>query len=71
MALDQLSLTRIKKKILEHRQKHATFPTLKELEQYGFEKKKIEQAVKEEVLEQLYVNLTSGATVKVYKVKSK
>lgn len=70
MGMDIFSQSRLKKIILEHRQRHAQFPTLKELEGYGFDKEAVAQALKENIIEQLYVNMTTGAVVKVYKIKS-
>lgn len=67
--LDSFTKNRIKKSISEHRKKHAQLPTLKDLERYGFSKKEIEIGIKEKWLEQLYVNLTTGAVVKVFRVK--
>ncbi len=67
--MDLFTKTRIKKTVLEHRKAHAQFPTLKDLERYGFSKKEIDKAVKEKWLDQLYVNLTTGAVVKVFRVK--
>lgn len=67
--MDTFTKSRIKKIISEHRTKYAQLPTLKELEKYGFSKKDIELGIKEQWLEQLYVNLTTGAVVKVFKVK--
>ena len=55
--------------ILEHRQRHAQLPTLKDLEKSGFSKKEVDVALKEKWIEQLYVNLTTGAVVKVFRVK--
>lgn len=67
--MDTFTKTRIKKTISEHRKKHAQLPTLKDLEKYGFSKKEIETGIKEKWLEQLYINMTTGAVVKVFKVK--
>jgi hypothetical protein len=67
--LDTFTKNRIKKVIGEHRKSYGQLPTLKDLERQGFAKKEIEVGIKEKWLEQLYVNLTSGAVVKVIKVK--
>lgn len=67
--MDTFTKTRIKKTITEHRKKHAQHPSLKDLEKYGFSKKEIEVGVKENWLEQLYVNMTTGSVVKVFKIK--
>lgn len=69
LSLDTFTKTRIKKIISEHRKRHAQLPTLKDLEKYGLSKKEIELGMKEKWLDQLYVNLTTGAVVKVFKVK--
>lgn len=67
--MDAVTKTRLKKSIITHREKSATFPSLKELEQYGFTKKQVELGVKNKIIEQLYATLTSGAVIKVFKVK--
>lgn len=66
--LDVFTQRRIKKVILDHRKKYAEWPTLKDLEKSGFSKTEIELGVKEKWIVQLYVNMTSGAVVKVFKV---
>ncbi|MSP18742.1 MAG: hypothetical protein EXR74_04140 [Bdellovibrionales bacterium] len=64
-----MTKTRLKKSIISHRERCATFPSLKELEEYGFTKKQVEFGVKDKIIEQLYATLTSGAIIKVFKVK--
>ncbi|MBM4304324.1 MAG: hypothetical protein FJ112_08355 [Deltaproteobacteria bacterium] len=67
--MDTFTKNRIKKVINDHRKSYGQLPTLKDLKNQGFSKKEIEVGIKEMWLEQLYVNLTSGAVVKVIKVK--
>ena len=67
--MDLFTKSRLKKIIIEHRQKKAQLPTLKDLEKYGFSKAEVDLGVKEKWLEQLYVNLNTGAVVKVFKLK--
>jgi hypothetical protein len=67
--MDPFTQSRLKKCVLQHRQTHAQLPTLKDLENYGFSKKDVELAVKENCLVSLYVTLTNGAIVKVFKVR--
>jgi len=67
--VDTFTKNRIKKVISDHRKSYGQLPTLKDLKNQGFAKKEIEVGIKEMWLEQLYVNLTSGAVVKVIKVK--
>lgn len=69
MKLDPFTLRRLSKFAQTFREKKATLPTLKDFEESGFDKGVVAQAVKEEFLVELYVNLTSGAVVKGYKKK--
>ncbi len=69
MKLDPFTLRRLARFAQTFRDKNAQLPTLADFEAEGFEKSVVAQAVKEEFLLELYVNLTSGAVVKGYKKK--
>jgi len=55
--------------VTDFREKSGTPPTLKDFESSGFAKDLIEEAVRKNVLEMFYVNLTSGTVVKTYRLK--
>jgi len=67
--MDSFTERRITKFVTDFREKSGTPPTLKDFESGGFSKDVIEQAVKAELLEMFYVNLTSGSVVKTYRLK--
>ena len=69
MKLAPFTLRRLTRFAETFRDKKAQLPTLKDFEEGGFDKSVVAQAVKEECLVELYVNLTSGAVVKGYKKK--
>ncbi len=66
--MDSFTKSRLQKAVRAHRKTCAEWPTLKDLEKLGFSKKETDIGVKEKWLIQLYVNMTSGAVVKVFKV---
>ena len=66
--MDSFTKSRLQKAVRAHRKRCAEWPTLKDLEKLGFSKKETDIGVKEKWLVQLYVNMTSGAVVKVFKV---
>jgi hypothetical protein len=70
LSLDSFTQRRLIKFVNEFRAKSGTPPTLHDFETGGFAKDLIELAVKENLLEMFYVNLTSGTIVKTYRLKS-
>ena len=67
--LDPFTARRITRFIEEHRRAQGQLPTLKDFENQGIPRATVDQAVRENLLEQLYINLTNGPMVKGYKVK--
>jgi hypothetical protein len=66
--IDPFTERRLIRFVEEHRRKSGVLPTLQDFEAAGFPRTQIDQAVRQKVLEQLYVTLTSGTIVKGYKV---
>ncbi len=66
--IDPFTERRLVRFVEEHRRKSGVLPTLQDFEASGFPRTQIDQAVRQKVLEQLYVTLTSGTIVKGYKV---
>ncbi len=67
--LDPFTQKRLLRFIEDFRARSGQLPTLQDLAVAGFEKSLVNQAVRDEVLVELYVNLTSGTMVKGYKAK--
>lgn len=68
--LDPFTTRRIIKFIEDHRARSGQLPTLKNFEENGFARELVENAVKEDLIEQFYVTLTNGTVVKGYKIKT-
>ena len=66
---DPFTLKRLARFTDDFRRQHARLATLKDLESAGFEKAVVERAVRDELVEELYVTLTTGAVQKGYKSK--
>ncbi len=69
MKLDAFTSRRLTRFIGAHREGSGQLPTLKDLAAAGFEKSVVEAALKDGVIEEFYVTLTSGTIVKGYKVR--
>jgi hypothetical protein len=67
--MDSFTEKRLIKFVNDFRAKSGTAPTLKDFEQGGLAKDLIEEAVRKNLLEMFYINLTSGSVVKTYKLK--
>jgi hypothetical protein len=67
--MDPVTRKRILKFVEDFRAKSGTPPTLKNFETGGFSKDQVEEAVKSNLLEMFYINLTNGSVVKTYKIK--
>lgn len=67
--LDSFTLHRLAKFSRTFRENSAQLPTLADFEKEGFAPEMVEQAVRNKILEALYVTLTTGAVVKVYKAR--
>ncbi len=73
--LDPFTVRRLTRFVEDHRRSTGQLPTLQDFEKNGIARELVDQAVRQEVLEQLYINLTrgnlvsKGPMVKGYKVK--
>ena len=69
--LDPFTARRLTRFVEEHRRSTGQLPTLQDFERNGLARETVDQAVREEILEQLYINLTQGPMVKGYTVKTR
>ncbi len=69
--VDPFTLKRMCRFITEHRQKKGVFPTLKDLNDQGFSKSKVDQAQRDGIILEIPVTMTNGSVVKGYKVVSR
>lgn len=67
--MDLFTRRRVRKFVETFRQGEAQLPTLKDFEAAGFPKEQVARMVRDEILVELYVTLTTGAVVKGYKNK--
>lgn len=67
--IDTFTQRRLTKFVGDFRAKSGTPPTLKDFEANGFGKEVVNEAVRQDLLEMFYVNLTSGTVVKTYRLK--
>jgi hypothetical protein len=67
--IDPFTERRLLKFIETHREREGQLPTLRDFEQNGFLKDVIDAAIKQKLIEMLYVTLTNGSVVKGYKIK--
>ena len=67
--LDPFTEKRLTRFIEEYRKKSGQLPTLKDFEAVGLGKETVELAVKQEMIEQFYVTLTTGTILKCFKIK--
>jgi hypothetical protein len=66
--MDPFTKRRLTRYIEEFRSNQGQLPTLKDLEAIGFDGDRVKEALKEKVIEEFYVTLTSGTIVKGYKL---
>jgi hypothetical protein len=64
--LDPFTRKRLEKFIGDFRAKSGELPTLKDLADAGFEKERVDAAIKDKVISQSYLTLTNGTIVKGY-----
>lgn len=69
-ALDPFTSRRLTRFIEDFRHSSGVLPTLQDFEKAGIARDLVEQAVKQKLIEQFYVTLTSGTVVKGYKIRS-
>ncbi len=67
---DTFTLRRLVKFACDFRERKGQYATLRDMEDNGFAKEVVDHAVKEKLVEELYVTLTTGAVVKGYKARS-
>jgi hypothetical protein len=67
--VDPFTERRLLKFIGDHRGKEGSLPTLRDLEAAGFGKEVVDAAIKQGLIEMLYVTLTNGSVVKGFKIK--
>ena len=68
MSLDQITKRRILNFIREFKTKTGELPTFRDLEEARFSDEIVKQAVKDGLIEELFVTLTSGTIVKGFRV---
>jgi hypothetical protein len=69
--IDPFTCRRLTQFVERHRASTGQLPTLQDFEKGGFARALVDQAVREELLDQVYMNLQSGPMVKGYRVKVK
>ena len=69
--IDPFTQRRLFAFIESHRTSSGQLPTLQDLGRANFAESLIDQAVRDGLIEQLYINLTNGPVVKGYKIKTK
>jgi len=67
--IDPFTRKRIEKFIETFRVKTGELPTLNDFSEGGFEKPKIEDAIKDGFISEFYVTLTNGVVKKGYKIR--
>ena len=68
--LDPFTQKRLLKFIEEFRSRSGVHPTLQDLGATGFDRDCVDQALRQGLIEQFYVTLTSGTVVKGFKIKT-
>lgn len=66
--LDPFTQRRLIRFVEGFRGSSGQLPTLRDLEENGFDDDRVKQAIKDKVIEEFYVTLTSGTIVKGYKL---
>ena len=67
--IDPFTVRRLGRFIEEFRARTGQLPTVRDLGDGGFDEDLVDRAVRDEILEQLYVTLTNGTVLKGYKRK--
>ena len=67
--IDPFTARRLQKCVDDHRARSGQLPTLQDLLAAGFDGDLVDRALKDGLLEQLYVTLTNGSIVKGFKNK--
>ena len=67
--IDPFTVRRLERFIEEFRARTGQLPTVRDLSDGGFDEDFVDRAVRDGILEQLYVTLTNGTILKGYKRK--
>ncbi len=67
--IDPFTVRRLERFIGDFRARSGQLPTVRDLGEAGFDETTVDQAVRDDILEQLYVTLTNGTILKGYKFK--
>ncbi len=67
-ALDPFTRKRLIRFIEDFRTRAGQLPTLRDLDEGGFDDETVKVAIKSKIIEQFYVTLTNGTIVKGYKL---
>jgi hypothetical protein len=68
--LDLFTGKRLQKFVTDHRQKTGQLPTHQDLMANGFAEEVIKDGLKQKIIEEFYVSLSTGTVVKGYKLYS-
>lgn len=66
--LDPFTRKRLEKFVTDFRADSGVLPTLRDLADAGFDKAKVDAAIRDGVISEFYVTLTNGTVVKGYKL---
>jgi hypothetical protein len=66
--IDPFTRKRLENFVENFRLSHGQLPTLEDLAQGGFPKSKVDDAIHDQILSELYVTLTNGVVKKGYKL---
>lgn len=66
--MDPFTRRRLLKCISDHRARTGELPTLRILEENGFSRNVVDLAIRDKMIEMMYVTLTNGSVVKGVKV---
>ena len=66
--IDPFTIRRLIKFVEDHRHSTGQLPTLQDFERAGIARETVDQAVRQKILDQQYINLTNGPMVKGYVV---
>jgi hypothetical protein len=66
--IDPFTRRRLEKFVTDFREHSGVLPTLSDLAKAGFDKQKVDSAIKDQILVEFYVTLTSGTVLKGYKL---
>jgi len=68
--IDPFTRKRIEKFVEDFRRSSGELPTLQDFDRAGWEKARVEDALKDGILAEFYVTLTNGVVKKAYKIRA-